>query len=341
MLEDQDPGALKTFVDLAMEDKLRGHWSDIDQLLTVFLSSERLTHTSMVLSTESLSSGGENGTLSREDAAKTRRVILGAQMACFLWSNPVLASFGTQHQPSPVVRHQFERVMSWIMLFFAHPYSLLLNEKILENAAYTLHKAAYQDQDHRDSLSNQRYAGLIHDVFSLWLSLLQTDTQSAESLLYTICDVVSQILCRNQDKSHMDFRKRDALTQGFAPYIESHADEVAKTIVNAHISRNRTDIAYPVLNSWVPLFRVTDTILSYPKTFHALLKHDFAAITASRARRLSLGTQFERDEMHAWAWWLISVCRTSAIILCGPSVAMQMLEGRLLPSLVRPTTRLA
>lgn len=132
-LQSCDPEALNIFVSRALHGQLEGHWSDIGDLLAVFLSSERCTHASTALAS--------SGTPTYIDEA--RQVILGAQLACYIWSNPAGFELGLQHsnKPSPEVRHHFRCVLSWISLFFAHPTSTLLNEVTLEYASHVLGKA--------------------------------------------------------------------------------------------------------------------------------------------------------------------------------------------------------
>lgn len=310
----------------------------MEKLLVLFLLPERLAY-----ATAALSSGDEM--LSQDEHSKVLRVVSGAQKACYIWSNPACAPV-FHLQPSPIVRHLLSRVISWISLFFAHPTSTLFHKDALKDASYVLDKIVYKDQGYRDALGAQIHAQFLRNIFSFWLSVLQSDLPDQEDSLYILSDAVCHTLLRAQDKGQ-NYQDRDALSHRFYPLLEAHPDEVAKALSKSLLARgiisNIGDRKRPILAKWMPLYNMVSCMTVYPKTFHAMLRHDLAAIIAGHLRRLSRGELQESKVGEAtWTWWFSGACMMSAALLCGPSVAMQMMEARLLPSLIRldNTTRL-
>lgn len=329
-LKNGDIDALGDFLVLGENKLLAGHWYDMDKLLAVFLSSENLTQAALALESD--------GTLGEDECARARRIISGARMACFIWSNPAGMAHGAHYQPAPQVRHHFRRILSWISLFFEHSTSPLLDDDTLVYASHTLDKIVFEDQEYRDVLGQGVYADFLRNVFLVWLSAVQNDTPREEALVYILTHAVIHLLSRKEDRGR-DLSHRDALSHRFSPYIESHADEVARALVDALLSRGCiSDIGNserPVLLKWEPLLKVFDFVMPYPQTFHALLRANVGVAFAGHIRRLSRG-EFEREPNRAsWTYLLRSACITANQLVCGPAAVLQMLEARLLPSLIR------
>ncbi|KIY62850.1 hypothetical protein CYLTODRAFT_446966 [Cylindrobasidium torrendii FP15055 ss-10] len=329
-LKNGDVDALNDFVVLAESNFLSGRWSDIDKLLAVFLSSTNLEKASLLLASD--------GMLEHDERVQAHRLLSGAHMACYIWSNPAGLIYGPHRQPVTQLRHYLRRVLSWISLIFEHHTSELLGDDAMKHAAHVLDKVVYKDQGYRDVLSERMYADFLRNVFSVWLSTIKSNTPRAEESVYVLCNAFIHILSRKEDRGR-DISLKDVLSQGFSLHVESHADEVAQALVNALLFRGFiSDIGNPerpVLMKWQPLLDAVASLLVYPQSFHALLRSNVALAIAGYVRRLSRG-EFEQDQnMASWTDTCASACTSASQIVCGPRVAMQMLEARIFPSLIQ------
>lgn len=281
----------------------------------MYLSSDRL---------EQLRRAAGNQSGPRADLLPLFR---GAYDAILMFIAPYNAE---DHTPSYFYDELFPNVVEWTSFCLSHPSFVPQTPDMFATSTYTL-TALSQLQIHRDSLAKHIF--ILGDIISCWLFLSSTQALISESTSGS-----SETTYHLQGLMHLlgaivMVKENDELFTSMAAILEARTDDVAGALVS-HIVGDGLAGGRPIGGQSFMSLRVLCTLARRPRLRPSFYARNIITIVCRLMRRLARG---ELVVVHPFGLcdWMEASLSTLQNLLTGPVAAMEALQARCLPTVLR------